>query len=105
MKRWAKVAIAGTVVGGAAYGIDAAISRKQDKHPYALALIPGVILGVATGLFTWILTRPEPGEDFPKELGYYDWPPGHLPSWTYVEGVNLPRIKMPPGTAGGMYTR
>lgn len=106
MQRWAKALLAGTVLGGAAYGIDAAVSVKMGHpRPWAMAAIPGVIAGASAGILTWLIARPAPGEGFPEGLGYYDWPDQQQPYWTYVEGINLPRVSMPAGTAGGMFTR
>lgn len=106
MKRWTKALLAGLTLGGAAYGIDAGLVSKDEDDPkrrFGMAAIPAAIVGVSAAAVTWLVSRPEPGEDFPEELGYYTWPPSYLPQWPWIENWSTWPQPMPPGTVG--YTK
>jgi hypothetical protein len=112
MKRWHKAVIAGGLAGSGMYALDSMVISKSKPHRYTMAIVPGAIAAVAAGIITYIVAPPGPGEAGLLELSgwsdswdrYQAFPPSYVPRWTYVEGVNLPQIRLPDGAAGVMNT-
>jgi len=99
MKRIPKSVLIGSIFGVGTYAVDAALSRGD--HRFTLPLVPAFIAALASAGITYVVSRPDPGEGFNEDaMGYFTWPPSMLPKWTYIEGRNLPRVRMPDGTAG-----